>query len=85
MKKLFKSVSVRKSNLKFCTVTFTKDSHQMTKNQISVAETLKIVGAKSVSPRTLRSFYLLVKSMKNLLIIVVLITLKIAAIFLFVV
>ena len=31
LKKLFKSVSVRKSNLKFCTVASIKDSHEITK------------------------------------------------------
>ena len=49
MIKLFKSVSVRKSNLKIFTITSTKDSHQIPKYQISVAETLKIVGARSVA------------------------------------
>ena len=39
-KKFYKSVSIRKSNLKFCTVTSTKDLHQIPKNQISVAEPL---------------------------------------------
>ena len=39
LKKLFKSVSVRKCNLKFCTVASTKDSHLTPKNQISVAAT----------------------------------------------
>ena len=35
-------VSIRKSNLKFCTITSTKDSHQIPKNQISVVESLII-------------------------------------------
>ena len=39
LKKLFKSVSVRKCNLKFCTVASTKDSHLTPKNHISVAAT----------------------------------------------
>ena len=30
-KKLYKSVSIRKNNLKFCTVTSTKDTHQIPK------------------------------------------------------
>ena len=33
-------IYVRKRNLKFCTVTSTKDSYQIPKSQISVAETL---------------------------------------------
>ena len=41
LKSFFKSVSVRKNNLKFCTFTSTKNSHGIHKNQISVAETLK--------------------------------------------
>ena len=40
--KFFQSVSMRKINLKFCTVTSTKDTHQMPKNQISVTESLKM-------------------------------------------
>ena len=40
-KKLYKLVSIRKSNLKFGTVTSTKDSHQIPRNQISVAESLE--------------------------------------------
>ena len=35
IKKFFKSVSLRQSNLKFCTVASTKDKHQIPKNQIS--------------------------------------------------
>ena len=35
-------VSIRKSNLKFCTITSTKDSHQIPKNQIFVVESLII-------------------------------------------
>ena len=38
LKKLFKSGSIRRSNLKFSTVTFSKDTHQIPKNQISVTE-----------------------------------------------
>ena len=34
---------MRKNNLKFCTVTSTKDSHQIPKKQISVAATLNKV------------------------------------------
>ena len=33
-----KSVSLRNSNLKFCVVIYTKDTHQIPKNRISVAE-----------------------------------------------
>ena len=52
LRKLFKSVSVRKSNLKFCTVTSTKNSHYIPKNQISVAAaTLKYVIVCSYSMR----------------------------------
>ena len=35
-----KSAFLRKCNLKFCTVTSTKDSHHIPKNQMSVTETL---------------------------------------------
>ena len=41
-KKLYESVSIRKGNLKFCNVTCTKDLHQILKDQISVAESLKL-------------------------------------------
>ena len=41
-KKLYESVSIRKGNLKFCNVTCTKDLHQIPKDQISVAESLKL-------------------------------------------
>ena len=41
LKKLYEPVSVRKSNLKFCTVTSTKDSQQIPKNKISVLELLR--------------------------------------------
>ena len=41
-KKLYESVSMRKSNLKFGTVTSTKDTYQIPKNQISVAESLSV-------------------------------------------
>ena len=52
LRKLFKSVSVRKSNLKFCTVTSTKNLHYIPKNQISVAAaTLKYVIVCSYSMR----------------------------------
>ena len=37
---LKKSAFIRKSNLKFCKVTSTKDSYQIPKHQISVAESL---------------------------------------------
>ena len=47
LKKLYKTVSTGKSNLKFGTVISTKDTHQIPKNQISVAETLTIFAAIS--------------------------------------
>ena len=43
LKKLFKSVSLRKSTITFCTVTSTKDTNQTTKNQISLAESLMLL------------------------------------------
>ena len=45
-KKLYMSVSIRKSNLKFCAVTCTTDTHQTPKNNISVAESLRILTLK---------------------------------------
>ena len=53
-KKLSKSVSVKESNLKFCTVTSYKNTYQIPKNQISIAETL-------ISPCTLFIQSLIVK------------------------
>ena len=44
LKKLFKSVSLRRSNLKFCAVTSTKDTQQIPKSQISVTESLMLIG-----------------------------------------
>ena len=41
LKRFVKSVSIRKSNLKFCTVTSTEETHQIPKNQNSVTESLK--------------------------------------------
>ena len=40
LKKFFKSVSIRRSNLKCYKVIPTKDTHQIPKNQISVVESL---------------------------------------------
>ena len=40
MNNVLESVSLKKSNLKFCTVTSTKGTHQILKNQISFAEYL---------------------------------------------
>ena len=40
MNNVLESVSLKKSNLKFCTVTCTKGTHQILKNQISFAEYL---------------------------------------------
>ena len=42
LKNLHKSVSIRKSNLKCCTVTFIWNTHQKPKYQIFVAESLMI-------------------------------------------
>ena len=41
-KKLYKSVSTKKINLKFGTVTSNNDLHQILKNQISVVESLSL-------------------------------------------
>ena len=38
--KLFKLLSIRKDNLKFYKHTFTKDTHQILKNEIFVSESL---------------------------------------------
>ena len=55
LKKLFKSVSVRKSNLKLCAVTSKKDSYQTQKIQISVTEssTSTCTTTKTLAPRFL--------------------------------
>ena len=44
LKFFFRSVSIRKNSLKFCTFTSIKDSHQIPKNQISAAESLILEG-----------------------------------------
>ena len=44
LKQLCKSVSIRKSDLKLCIITFTKDAHEVPKNQIPVPESLKQKG-----------------------------------------
>ena len=41
LKQLYKSVSIKKSDLKLCIVTFTKDIHEVPKNQIPFPESLK--------------------------------------------
>ena len=41
-KKLSKSASIQKNNLTFCTVTSNKNLYQVSKNQISVAESLMV-------------------------------------------
>ena len=50
LKKPFKSVCIKKSNLKFCTITLTKPkhTHQIPKNQISVAESLSDSFSKAI-------------------------------------
>ena len=40
--KTCKSVSIRTSNLKLCTVTSTKESHQIPKDQIPFSEHLRV-------------------------------------------
>ena len=41
LKKIFKLVSMKNSNLKLCAVRFTKDTHQIPKYQISAVEFLR--------------------------------------------
>ena len=41
LQQLYKSVSIKKSDLKLCIITFTKDTHEVPKNQIPVPESLK--------------------------------------------
>ena len=41
LKQLYKPVSIRRSDLKLCIITFTKDAHEVPKNQIPVPESLK--------------------------------------------
>ena len=41
LQQLYKLVSIKKSDLKLCIITFTKDTHEVPKNQIPVPESLK--------------------------------------------
>ena len=47
-KRLCKLVSIRKSNLKFFTVTSTKNTHRIPKNEISIAEYLTYLGVSNI-------------------------------------
>ena len=55
-KRIYKSVSIRKSNLKFSTVTSTKDRHRIPKNEKSVTESLNLVPSFQIMRRKTRNF-----------------------------